>query len=91
MAACNLLLWLFSDMLAGGLARLITARPHATLTLAFLITGYLALMHLALNWDLFPWWYNLGVVLPAFPATILGGRIASRWARGPGIPESRHS
>ena len=91
MAACNLLLWLSSDMLAGGLGRSIAGRPSATLTLALLITGYLALVHFALNWELFPWWYNLGVVLPAFPATILGGRIAGRWARRSATPASQNS
>ena len=36
----------------------------------------LALQHFVLSWPVFPWWYNIGVVVPAFPAVLLGARIA---------------
>lgn len=83
MAACNLLFWAIADVLAGWLAALIAGSVRAAWTVALLLTGYLALMHFVLNWDLFPWWYNLGVVVPAFPATLLGGRLARRVATVP--------
>jgi hypothetical protein len=34
-----------------------------------------------LEWPTFPWWYNLGVVLPAAPAVLLGGRRAAALVR----------
>jgi hypothetical protein len=30
-----------------------------------------------MSWALFPWWYNLGVVIPALPAVLLGASLAS--------------
>lgn len=44
---------------------------------------YLAAVHLAVSWPLFPWWYNFGVVVPALPAVLLGARLA-----GPADAES---
>jgi hypothetical protein len=32
---------------------------------------YLAGLHLVLYWPRFPWWYNLGVVIPAVRAVLL--------------------
>ena len=86
MAVCNLLFWAIADVLAGWLAAMIAGTGSATRIVALLLTGYLALMHFVLNWELFPWWYNVGVVLPAFPATILGGRLARRFATASGNP-----
>jgi hypothetical protein len=34
-----------------------------------------------LEWSTFPWWYNLGVALPAAPAVLLGGKMAAGFAR----------
>ena len=36
---------------------------------------YLAALHLILYWPRFPWWYNLGVVIPAVPAVLFGGTL----------------
>ena len=49
------------------------------------MVGFLALaMVLAQRWPdyaihgpRFPWWYNLGVVIPAVPAVYLGGKLAN--------------
>jgi hypothetical protein len=44
--------------------------------LAGLLGIYLAALHLILYWPRFPWWYNLGVVILAVPAVLLGGKLA---------------
>ena len=51
--------------------------------LAAVLAGYLGVMHLFLEWSTFPWWYNLGVVIPAVPAVLLGGALARR-----GVPRT---
>lgn len=76
MAASNLVLWALAEIGAGFVAAKISARPAGYLTLAGLITAYLALQHFVLSWEVFPWWYNVGVVVPAFGAVLLGARIA---------------
>jgi hypothetical protein len=73
MAVCNLLFWVVADGAAGWLVMTIARRRAALWVLAVLLTGYLASQHLLLYWPRFPWWYNLGVVLPALPAMLLGG------------------
>jgi hypothetical protein len=78
MACFNLLFWALAACAAGAVAMTIAKHRGAVWVLAVLLTGYLALMHLVLYWPRFPWWYNLGVVLPALPAVLLGGRLASR-------------
>ena len=76
MAVCNLLFWFGAALAAGFIAMRIAKRPAAVWVLAVLLVGYLASMHLVLYWDRFPWWYNLGVVLPAVPAVRLGAVLA---------------
>jgi len=76
MAVFNLVMWAIAACAAGWATVTIARRSGALWTLAAIVTGYLALLHLVLNWSQFPWWYNLGVVLPALPATLLGGRLA---------------
>lgn len=76
MAVSNLVLWVLAEIGAGFTAAKISAQPVGYLTLAGLVTAYLALQHLVLSWDVFPWWYNLGVVIPAFGAVLLGAKIA---------------
>jgi hypothetical protein len=49
--------------------------------LAAVLAGYLGVIHLLLEWSTFPWWYNLGVVLLAAPAVLLGGKLAGRFVR----------
>jgi hypothetical protein len=54
----------------------ISKRPAAVWVLAALLGIYLAAVHLVLYWPRFPWRYNLGVVIPAVPAVLLGGYLA---------------
>ena len=76
MACFNLLCWVLAEIGAGWVAMKIAKRREAVWVLAGLLGVYLAVMHLVLYWPRFPWWYNLGVVIPAIPAVLLGGRFA---------------
>ena len=76
MAGCNLVLWVIAEASAGWTAAKIARRAQAVWVLAGLIGIYLAAVHLVLDWARFPWWYNLGVVIPAVPAVLWGGRLA---------------
>jgi hypothetical protein len=78
MACCNLVFWVVAEIGAGWTTAKIAKHRRALWVLAALVGLYLAGLHLALKWPLFPWWYNLGVVIPAVPAVLLGGRLASR-------------
>lgn len=78
MACCNLLLWVLADAAAGWVAAKVSQRLQAVWALAGLVAICLAAVHLVLHWPLFPWWYNVGVVLPAAPAVLLGGWLANR-------------
>ena len=77
MALCNLLLWVLAALAAGTLAIRIARRPGPVWLMAVLMWGYAVAMHIVLYWPRFPWWYNLGVVIPLIPAVWLG----SRWGR----------
>jgi hypothetical protein len=92
MACCNLVFWVLAEVGAGWVAGRIATRGGAVWVLAGLVGIYLAALHLALYWPRFPWWYNLGVVIPVVPAVLLGGRLAnSRRAAGrptEGIPSA---
>ena len=63
---------------AGWVAAKISRGRLAVWVLAGLVGIYLAVVHLLLYWPRFPWWCNLGVVIPAIPAALLGGRLAVR-------------
>jgi hypothetical protein len=76
MACCTLALWVLAEIAAGWVAAKISKRPRAVLVLAGLVGIYLATLHFVLYWSRFPWWYNLGVVLTAVPAVLLGARLA---------------
>jgi hypothetical protein len=76
MACCNLVFWVLAEFCAGWVAGKIAKRREAVWVLAGLVGIYLAALHLALYWPRFPWWYNLGVVIPAVPAVLMGGRLA---------------
>jgi hypothetical protein len=76
MASCNLVFWALAGIVGGWVAAKIATRPAAVWVLGGLLGGYLAVVHLLLYWPHFPWWYNLGVVLPAVPAVLLGARLA---------------
>ncbi len=77
MACCNLLFWVLAEIGAGWVAGKIAKRRDAVWVLAGLLGIYLAAMHLVLYWPRFPWWYNLGVVIPAVPAVLFGGKLAN--------------
>ncbi len=76
MACFNLVFWLLAEIGAGWAAGKIAKRREAVWVLAGLAGIYLAVLHLVLYWPRFPWWYNLGVVIPAVPAVLLGGQLA---------------
>jgi hypothetical protein len=76
MACCNLALWVLAEIGSGWVAARIAQRRGAVWVLSGLVGIYLAAVHLVLNWPRFPWWYNLGVVLPAVPAVLAGAAIA---------------
>ncbi|HVP34884.1 MAG TPA: hypothetical protein VMT09_14645 [Steroidobacteraceae bacterium] len=77
MACWNLALWVLAEIGAGWAAAMISKRRGAVWALAGLLGIYLATLHLVLYWPRFPWWYNLGVVIPAVPAVLLGARLAN--------------
>jgi hypothetical protein len=77
MACCNLVLWALAEIGAGWVAGRIAKRREAVWVLAGLLGIYLAVVHLVLGWPRFPWWYNLGVVIPAVPAVLLGAQLAN--------------
>jgi len=77
MACCNLLLWVLAAIGAGWVASKISESRTAVWVLAGLIGIYLAVVHLVLYWPRFPWWYNLGVVIPAVPAVWFGAKLAN--------------
>jgi hypothetical protein len=76
MACFTLLCWVLAEIGAGWVVMKIARRREAVWVLAGLLGVYLAAMHLVLYWPRFPWWYNLGVVIPVIPAVLLGGRLA---------------
>jgi hypothetical protein len=77
MACCNLVFWVLAEIGAGWAAGKIAKRREAVWVLAGLVGIYLVALHLVLYWPRFPWWYNLGVVIPAVPAVLLGGKLAN--------------
>ena len=81
MAVVNIACWALADVLAGWLAVAIGRRGEVAWALAVVLALYLGVMHLYLEWSTFPWWYNLGVALPAAPAVLLGGKMAGGFAR----------
>jgi hypothetical protein len=81
MAVFNVVCWALAAVLAGWVAAAIARRREAVWALAAVLAGYLGVIHLLVEWSTFPWWYNLGVVLPAAPAVLLGGKLAGRSVR----------
>ena len=77
MACGNLVLWVLAEIGAGWAAGRTAGRREAVWVLAGLLGIYLAVLHLVLYWPRFPWWYNLGVVIPAVPAVLLGAKLAT--------------
>ena len=77
MACCNLVLWVLGEIGAGWTAGKIAKRREAVWALALIIGIYFVGLHIFLYWSRFPWWYNLGVVIPAVPAVLLGGKLAN--------------
>jgi hypothetical protein len=76
MACCNLVFWVLAEIGAGWVSAKIARRRAAVWVLAILVGIYFVALHLVLYWSRFPWWYNLGVVIPAVPAVFLGSKLA---------------
>jgi hypothetical protein len=75
MACCNLVFWLLAEIGAGWVTGKIAKRREAVWLIAGLLGIYLVSLHLVLFWSRFPWWYNLGVVIPVVPAVLFGGKL----------------
>jgi hypothetical protein len=88
-ASCNLILWILAAVAAGWAAARIARDRRTVWILAALMALYLAALHLVLEWSLFPWWYNLGVVIPAVPAVYAGANLAGLF--GPAANRSSNS
>jgi hypothetical protein len=78
MACCNLLFWVIAEGGGGWLTAKIARHRGAVWVLAAVVAIYLVSVHFILFWTKFPWWYNLGVVLPAVPAILLGSKLATQ-------------
>jgi hypothetical protein len=77
MAVSNLVIWMLAEIAAGWVAMRIARQHVAVWALAAIVVAYAAYIHLISRWSDFPWWYNLGVVIPAGFAVLLGARLAS--------------
>jgi len=84
MAVCNLVFWIIAEIGAGWAAARIVKRPEPAWVLALLLGIYFVVYHFILYWARFPWWYNLGVVIPTVPAVLLGAKLAGQAARSRG-------
>ena len=82
MASFNLVYWLIAAVVAGFVAKKIATRKEAVWVLAGILVLYLASLHFVMMWSMFPWWYNLGVVIPCVPAVLLGAKLATSASRG---------
>lgn len=78
MTGCNLAFWVLAEIGSGWVAAKISKRRVAVWVLAGLVGIYLATLHIILYWVRFPGWYNLGVVITAVPAVLLGAFLAER-------------
>jgi hypothetical protein len=76
MSACNLVIWMTGEFAAGWVAMKISKQQEAVWVLAAIVVAYAAFIHLITRWSDFPSWYNLGVVIPAGFAVLLGARLA---------------
>jgi hypothetical protein len=90
MAFCNLVFWVLAEIGAGWVTAKIAKSRVAVWVLAALVGIYLATLHLVLYWSRFPWWYNLGVVIPAVSAVLFGSTLAKSFgaarSEAKGIP-----
>jgi hypothetical protein len=82
MALFTLLFWALAEIGAGWSAAKIAKRREAVWVVAAIVGIYLATLHFVLYWPRFPWWYNLGVVIPAIPAVLFGGALARERLQG---------
>jgi hypothetical protein len=78
MSGVNIAFWILAEMCAGWATAVVSRRLEAVWVLAALMMSGMGVMHLYLEWDRFPWWYNLAVVIPVVPATLFGARFARR-------------
>lgn len=66
------LLWLLTHSIAGFVTALISRRRTEALILMGIVVAYLAYRHFWTEWDQFPAWYNLAVVILAAPMFFVG-------------------
>ena len=78
MACLLLLFWVVAEVGAGWITTKIARQPAALWVLTGVGLTYAVAVHIVLHWARFPWWYNLGVVIPIVPAVLLGGEIRRR-------------
>jgi hypothetical protein len=81
MAALIVVCWVLAEVLAGFFAVAVARRREPAWVLAAVLALYLAIMHLWLEWPVFPWWYNVAVAGLAAPAVLLGARSARGFER----------
>jgi hypothetical protein len=81
-AVCNLIFWVLGEVFAGWVAMKIAKRREAVWALAAILGAFLAYMHLIRAWSILPWWYNLGVAIPASVAVLFGGRLGGGSRKG---------
>ena len=89
MAVVNVVCWALAAVGGGWLTAAIARRREPVWALAAVLAAYLGALHLVLEWPTFPWWYNLGVALPAAPAVMLGGKLAGRYV-APRVAAAAH-
>jgi hypothetical protein len=89
MACYNLLFWVLAEIGAGWLTATIAKRREAAWILAALVATYLVGLHIVLYWARFPWWYNLGVVIPAVPAILLGAKLSKASIAPTPVPQPK--
>jgi hypothetical protein len=76
MASLTLLFWVIAAIAGGWVARKIATRREAVWVLAGILEIYVLALHVVLYWPKFPWWYNLGVIIPCVPAIFVGAKLA---------------
>jgi hypothetical protein len=76
MSVLHALFWILAEVLAGWLAVVIARRRAVAYVLAALMFACMSFNHLYSLWDQYPWWYNLGVVIPVVPAVLMGATLA---------------
>ncbi|MET0656768.1 MAG: hypothetical protein ABW110_01265 [Steroidobacteraceae bacterium] len=70
------LLWAITNCTVGFVATLISKRKTEALILMAILVAYFAFRHFWTEWDQFPAWYNVLVVVLAAPMVVVGATIS---------------